>query len=129
MLIGALDPSDPRTVTMLVAGTGALLVAKTHKIAERTTAGDRVRDKDALDVLRIFQATETADLTQRLNRLREHELSADVTVEAIAQLAPLFGRPDAAGVEMAIRAAGPGADPDTIAASITALTSDLLAEL
>gem|GEM_PF-2614229 len=29
---------------------------------------------------------------------------------------------------MAIRAAGPGADPTTIAAFMTALTSDLLAE-
>ena len=128
MTIDALDPTDTRSVTMLVAGTGALLVAKVHKIAERTSTGDRVRDKDALDVLRLLQATPTADLAQRLDQLRAHDLSADVTVEAIGQLAPLFGRSDAVGVEMAIRAAGPGAAPDTIAASMTALTSDLLAE-
>ena len=114
---------------MLVAGTGALLVAKVHKIAERTSIRDRIRDKDALDVLRILQATETSDLTQRLDRLRKHDLSAGVTVEAIGQLAPLFGRSDAVGVEMAIRAAGIGADTDTIAASMIALISDLLAEL
>ena len=105
------------------------MIAKVHKIHERTADGDRVRDKDALDVLRILQAIETSDLTERLDRLRENELSAAVTEEGITQLAPLFGRLDAVGVEMAIRAAGVGADPDTIAASMTALISDLLAEL
>jgi hypothetical protein len=129
MTITALDPADTRSITMLVAGTGALLVAKVHKIAERTRADDRVRDKDALDVLRILQSTETTDLSQCVNRLREDEFSADVTVEAIAQLAPLLGSPDAVGVEMALRAAGVGADPDTIAASMNALISDLLAGL
>ena len=129
MTITALDPTDPRSVTMNVAGTGALLIAKVHKIAERTESGDRVRDKDALDVLRILQATETSDLTQRLDRLRENELSAAVTEEGITRLVPLFSRLDAVGVEMAIRAAGVGADPDTIAASMTALVSDLIAEL
>ena len=129
MTIEALDPTDTRSVTMLVAGTGALLVAKVHKIAERTRDDDRVRDKDALDVLRILQAATTAELTQSFDRLREHDLSAAVTVEAIGQFTPLFGRSDAVGVEMAIRAAGPDADPDTITASMTALISDLLAEL
>ncbi len=129
MTIEALDPTDTRSVTMLVAGTAALLVAKVHKIAERTRDDDRVRDKDALDVLRILQAATTAELTQSFDRLREHDLSAAVTVEAIGQFTPLFGRSDAVGVEMAIRAAGPDADPDTITASMTALISDLLAEL
>jgi len=129
MTIGALDPSDPRSVTMLVAGAGALLVAKVHKIAERTRDGDRVRDKDALDVLRLLQATDTSDLAQRLTRLRNDDLSAEVTNEAVAQLPPLFGSHDSVGVAMATRAAGPGADPDVIAASLIALASDLLAEL
>jgi len=129
MTIDTLDRADTRRVTMLVAGTGALLVAKVHKIAERTRDGDRVRDKDALDVLRLLQATDTDDLAQRLVQLRNDDLSAEVTREAVAQLDPLFGRLDAVGVEMAIRAAGPSADPDTIAASIIALVSDLLAGL
>jgi hypothetical protein len=51
-IIGALDPADDRAIEMWVAGPGALLVAKTHKIAERVGAMDRVRDKDALDVKR-----------------------------------------------------------------------------
>ena len=65
MEIVSLECDDDRSVVMSVAGPAALLVAKVHKIAERTTgAGDRVRDKDALDVLRLLQGP----LTQRRSR-------------------------------------------------------------
>ncbi len=129
MAIAALDPKDPRSVTMHVAGTGALLIAKVHKIAERVADGDRVRDKDALDVLRILQATETRDLAERLGHLRANELSRAVTEEGITQLALLFGHVESVGVEMAVRAAGLNADPETVSASMTALISDLLTAL
>lgn len=127
--IGSLDASDHRTVTMNVAGPGALLVAKVHKITERTRSDDRVRDKDALDVLRLVQAIETSDLADRLDRLAEHDLSARVTGDAIAELPRLFGATDSVGTGMAIRAAGPLTDPAVIAASITSLIGDLLAAL
>lgn len=127
--IRALNLADDRTVTMRVAGPGALLVAKVHKIAERTEADDRVRDKDSLDVFRLLQATGTADLAGRLNRLRTADLSAAVTAEAIARLPRLFGRADAVGIDMAIRAAGINADPEVIGASMAALVAELLAEL
>lgn len=127
--ITALDPFDGRSVTMNVAGPGALLVAKTHKIAERTHESHRLNDKDSLDVLRLLQATETADLAKRLRQLAGDEQSASVTTEAIENLTPLFGSADAAGILMAIRATGPGADPDFVAASTTTLVSDLLNSL
>jgi len=38
----------------------------------------------------------------------------------------LFSRPEAAGIRMAVRAAGADAEDDVISASFTALTSDLL---
>lgn len=129
MKVRSLDPSDSRSVTMHVAGPGALTVAKVHKIAERADANDRISDKDALDVLRLFQATDTTHLASRLDHLGTHELSADVTAEAIEHLNPLFGNQQATGVAMAVRAAGPTADPDTVAASFAALVSDLLAVL
>ncbi len=44
MIIGALDPADSRSVTMNVAGPGALLVAKLHKLGERVANDDRVKD-------------------------------------------------------------------------------------
>ena len=112
---------------MLVAGPAALLVAKIHKIAERAGAADRARDKDALDVLRLLQATETATLAAGLARLAGDELSREVTAEAVSHLAPLFGNPQASGIGMAVRAGRLNAEADVISASFTALVSDLLA--
>lgn len=127
--IGALDPDDGRTVELWVAGPGALLVAKVHKIAERVGNQDRVRDKDALDVLRLLRAVETDDLARRLTILRSTELSAAVTNEAVGLLPELFGTSESAGVAMAVRAAGSGEDSATIGGSLTALIDDLLARL
>lgn len=129
MTISALDPSDHRTVTMLVAGPGALLVAKTHKIAERSTDPDRLRDKDALDILRLLQTTTAADLVERLHRLSADPASQSVTADAIAQLDELFGDGGSVGVNMAVRAAGPSSDPATIGGSLIALVEELLDNL
>jgi hypothetical protein len=126
MTIAALDPNDDRSVSMLVAGPAALLVAKTHKIAERAGDTSRIRDKDALDVLRILQTTSTSELSRRLELMKRDGVSTDVAEEAMAQLGPLFGSLDAIGVEMAVRAAGPEADPQTIAASLTLLVVEII---
>ena len=129
MTISAFDPADKRSVTMNVAGPGALLVAKIHKIAERADKPHRLSDKDSFDVLRLLQATDSADLADRLKKLLDDELSTSVTTEAIENLIPLFGNTNAVGVQMAVQAAGPGADPDFISASMTTLVSDLLIAL
>ena len=47
----SLDPADDRSVLMHVAGPGALLIAKTYKIADRVGRSSRVEDKDALRCL------------------------------------------------------------------------------
>lgn len=125
--ITSLDPAEDRSGTMYVAGPGALLVAKTHKIAERAETPSRLDNKDALDVLRLLRATDSADLATRMMLLAQHELSSSVTLGAVARLPDLFGQSDAAGVKLAARAAGVGAEVDVIAASMTALVSDLLA--
>jgi hypothetical protein len=128
MTINALDASDGRSVDMWVAGSAALLVAKVTKIRERL-GGRRVIDKDALDTLRLLRATGTAQLAQRLAKLEQHPLSAEVAVDAIAQLDPSFGSRTAAGVAMIRRAGGKGDDPETLAASTTSLIQDLLQAL
>jgi hypothetical protein len=71
-----------RPVTMWVAGRGALLVAKTHKIAERVGEGDRVQDKDALDLLHVLRAATLDDLVVRLRRLLDSTFVRPVTEEA-----------------------------------------------
>jgi len=128
-VIVALDPSDSRQVSMWVAGPGALLVAKIHKISERVDHNDRVRDKDALDVLRLLRATDTEHLAGRLSALRMNDLAAPVTTEALDALPRLFGSEQSDGVLMAVRAAGTAEDPATIAGSLTALIADLRASL
>ncbi len=127
--IAALDPDDERTVELWIAGPGALLVAKVHKIAERVGSQDRVRDKDALDVLRLLRSIETEQLSDRLSVLRRNDLSSAVTAEAVCLLPDLFGTAESAGVAMAVRAAGPGDDPATIPGSVIALVEDLCARL
>ncbi len=127
--IASLDRADERSVVMLVAGPAALLVAKVHKIAERTGTADRISDKDALDVLRLLQATDTDTLAAKLVQLAAHEVSGEVTTEAVSQLKALFGSLEGPGVNMAVRAARPNAEPEVISSSITVLVSDLLADL
>ena len=59
-----------------------------------------------------------------LLRLADQELSAAVTADAMSRLGALFGGPEAVGISMAVRAAGPDAVADVVSASFTALVSD-----
>ncbi|WP_419921142.1 hypothetical protein [Candidatus Poriferisodalis sp.] len=127
--IKALDPADDRSIEISIAGPGALLVAKVHKIADRSTAADRLSDKDALDVLRLLQSVSTDDLCARLVSLQRNDLSGSVTNEAIAQADVLFGAANGIGVRMAMQAVGTLENPDFVASSMVALVGDLLDEL
>ena len=123
--IASLDKADGRQVQMWVAGPAALIVAKIHKISERIDTHDRVRDKDALDVLRLLRAIDTEVMANRLRYLLADELTRSVTDEAVQLLPNLFGTQGSEGTQMAVRAAGAGEDPATIAGSMTALVEDL----
>ncbi len=123
----ALDPTDSRAREIWIAGPAALIVAKLHKIGERVEAQDRVRDKDALDLYRLFQAVPTDQLANGMHRLRAHPLSNDVTAEALVTLGTLFTQRNAEGIEMTVRAAGDPANSDVMRASMVALATDLLA--
>jgi hypothetical protein len=127
--IGALDERDTRRFRVAVAGPAALLVAKLHKIHERTGAPGRASDKDALDVLRLLRAVPTETLAEALNLLREDPLSAEVTKQAISYLRELFSSPDAPGSAMAARAASPLEPEDEIRASCAILSQDVLRTL
>ncbi len=119
---------DGRAFTVRLAGPGALLVAKLHKIGERRTReGARLRDKDAHDIYRLLVAVDTADLAQRLSLLRRESFSAAVTEQALDYLAKLFAAgPDADGSTMAGRAEAGVGEPATVAASVSVLAQDLL---
>lgn len=124
--IVALDPGDTRTVTMNVAGPGALLVAKLQKLWERTTNEDRVKDKDALDVFRILRAIPTNDLVRRLRLLRASAEASAVAETAIRQIGELFGQRSSVGIDLAIRASARAIDPEELTLSSITLVADLL---
>ncbi|MBI3492690.1 MAG: hypothetical protein HY047_13075 [Acidobacteria bacterium] len=127
----SLDPDDQRAFEIRVAGPGALMVSKLHKLAERSqeAAGRRVKDKDALDVLRILRAISTETLVESVRRLQADALSAEVTREAMTHLAALFGSASAAGAQMVIRATERLEDPAEMARSCEVLANELLQAL
>lgn len=127
--IGALDPADTRQFELMVAGPAALIVAKVHKIMDREGDADRRSDKDALDVYRLLRVVPTQALTQRFRRLLTDPISRQATETTHVQLPQLFGRVNAHGTQMAVRAAHPLESGDTLAASLIALTQDLLGAL
>jgi hypothetical protein len=128
MRLGSLEKDDPRSFEIRVAGPAALLVAKLHKIAERHQT-DRQSDKDALDIYRLLRGVETSELAERFSRLLADPRSATVASEAKELLERQLTTRSGAGIEMAIRSAGPLQDAEVLAASCEALAKDLLAEL
>ena len=125
MGIGALDASDGRKLHVRVAGSAALLVAKLHKIRDRSGTA-RSTDKDALDILRLLRGTATDDLAGRMQQLLRDGNARPVAEEALDLLGSLFASRAGEGVEMAVRAAGALGDPSEISASCEVLTGDLL---
>jgi len=127
--IGALDPGDRRQFNLFVAGPAALLVAKVYKIMDREEDAGRKSDKDALDLYRLLRAVPTQDLAQRFRMLLGDPLSRPAAETTHVQLPELFGRANAPGTQMAVRAAYPLESAETLAASLVALTQDLLRAL
>ncbi|NIA26304.1 MAG: hypothetical protein GWP04_12190 [Gammaproteobacteria bacterium] len=127
--VGALDEGDSRRTTVNVAGLAALLVAKLHKIGDRADRPDRLTDKDAGDVLRLFMSATSQDMTQRLIDLLEDARSAGATRAAIDRLDPLFGTPRSLGTQMAVRALAGVLDPATVQATCRTFAAQVLAAL
>jgi hypothetical protein len=127
--VASLDPNDDRSVEVWIAGPGALLIAKTHKIYERIHQPNRLGDKDALDIYRLLQAVSTEDLVRRLVTLQDSEVSREVTADAVKYLPELFGNRGAVGVAMALRAAGAPPEGENLAASLVVLVGDIVNSL
>lgn len=131
MVLKALTPDDQREFAIRIAGPASLLVAKLHKLVERGSEREarRLKDKDALDVLRLLRGVPVASLARALRALRDDTVAGPVTREAIQYLRDWFGTTSATGTLMAVRATERLEDPATIAASCAALTEELLDEL
>lgn len=126
MTITALDPADPRSVEIAVAGPAALLVSKLHKLGERKDDPGRLIDKDAHDIYRMLVATNTTELGNRLAELSADPLAGSATTVAIGHLRDLFAGSAALGPIMAGRAEQLVGEPEVVAASAAVLASDLV---
>lgn len=126
-LIAALDPDDSRSNLIKVAGPAALVVAKAHKLGERLASPKRLVNKDAHDLYRLLRATETEDVVSRYRRLLDEDPSRAASERALAYLQELFAEPSSVGCRMAGETEGSVGDPETVAASTSALVNDLLA--
>ncbi len=123
--IGALEPDDNRVITVNVAGYGALLVAKLHKLGDRLTTPNRLQAKDAGDVYRIFDAVAPDDMAATIHALIDDERSAATTTKALAYLDRLFLTPASTGTTLAVDALRTVLPGETVTAAMTAYTDEL----
>jgi hypothetical protein len=123
--------ADPRCVDVRVAGTAALLVAKSYKLYERLREPGartiRVRPKDAGDVVRLMRGTMSgAQVGARLG-----ELATDVTTgpsvrTGVAYLREMFGHPRGPGVVLAVEALAGALDEEQVRVLAPAFMADLI---
>ena len=125
MTVDSLDPLDGRSFDANVAGPAALIVAKLHKLGERQTFEDRLIDKDAHDLYRIFRAIPTEVLVPRFQLLRANDISREATEEAFVYLDELFSDQTSIGALMAGRAEEGIGNPAEVTASVVLLARDL----
>jgi hypothetical protein len=131
MVVPALDPSDPRTHPIRVAGPAALLIAKIIKISDRIADARRgqmarVIDKDALDILRLLQAVSITELEQGLTR---HALGSPASEDIARGLQFLREQGTSAGRLLPRLAERASREDPTVAVSFVVLTQELLASI
>ena len=133
MTITAMDPTDKRTITVDVAGPTALLVAKLHKIGERTAQAearpDRVIAKDAADSYRLMLHLGADQAAPGFESLREHPVAGDPTQIALRYLEALFAAPAAAGVRLAVEGLSSDVPADRVEAVCVGFTQSVLNRL
>lgn len=127
MTIEALDRADSRSFTIRVAGIAALIVAKIHKIGDRigTGHGDRLKDKDAADVLRLMQAMVADEVAATLIQLSTDPRAGAATRGALERFDSMFGTRNGIGVEMAIRSLRLAVPEDRVRAMCLAYAGEL----
>jgi hypothetical protein len=132
-LIVSLEPKiDDRRLVVPVAGTAALLVAKAHKLYDRLEhyrpeRPDRLKPKDAGDVLRLMQAEAADRVGRRLRTLSEDEIAGESVRTGVQRMQQLFGRRRARGVDLAVQALAAALPEDsvrTLAVAYVAVMAD-----
>ena len=117
--ISSLAPDADRSRILKVAGPAALLVSKVHKIGERVSAAHAHRRE-------LLHAIDAADMASEFGLLRSHEISSQVTSEALSMFQSLFSTRSGPGTELVVQHVLGIEDSASIAESSVALSQDLL---
>jgi len=123
--LASLEGADARLINVNVAGYGALLVAKLHKLGDRLETPERLHAKDAGDVYRLFDAVAPADMAITLGALLDDERSTATTTKALAYLDQLFVAPASTGTQLAVDALRAVLPAGTVSAAVTAYAAEL----
>lgn len=121
----ALEVGDQRSITVNVAGYGALLVAKLHKLGDRLDRPDRLHAKDAGDIYRLLDALGPDEMADILRRLLADERSRATTEKALAYAEELFGAAASTGVRLAVEALQALVPESTVTAAMTAYMTEV----
>lgn len=116
---------DRREESLNVAGSGALLVAKSHKICEREATA-RENSKDALDVYRLLASCDTSMLGVSFEAMAQDERSREAAAEGLAKFRDLFSKEGAPGLRMIAEATEGIADTAAIVEGARILALRLL---
>ncbi len=123
----ALDPADTRAVSVRVAGATALIIAKLHKLHDRLGDANRLSDKDASDVFRLMQATETSAFLNTIHFLLTQVSATESTRRGLAYLQELFGARLRDGVKMAVASLDGAVTPEQVEAICLGFVRDVRA--
>lgn len=123
--LSAIEPADRRLVSVNVAGCGALLVAKLHKLGDRIATPVRLNAKDAGDVYRLFDAVSAEDMALTIRVLLDDPRSAATTAKALAYLDQLFLTPVAVGTSLAVDALRTVLPDTTVTSAMPAYVDEL----
>jgi hypothetical protein len=107
MPISALDGSGRTAGDIKVAGVGALLCAKSYKLAERLQARDaggrnRVKSKDAGDVWRLMLVSDPRDVAARFDAAEGHSVLGQAIRLGRSYLKQVFDPRDGEGLALAV---------------------------
>jgi len=125
----SLEGGDLREITVNVAGYGALLVAKLHKLGDRLVTPDRLNAKDAGDIYRLFDAIAPDEMAGLLSTLFSDSRSSAATSKAVVYLDPLFLSRGRTGTQLAVEALRNVLPEATVIAALTAYADELVRRL
>lgn len=127
-VVASFDPGDRREMTVPVAGAGALVIAKLHKLSDRLgneRRPDRVHSKDCYEVLRLMQLP-VSDVVDGWAAAAGAEVSRQVSLEATGLLDRLFAADDGVGAQLASDHVAEFEDSAVVRASARTLARELV---